>query len=150
MHQCLSCMFAVRDSPRGTVSGSETPNDRQAHEHCPLTKGKPYRFYLSIIASECCIGPFFFHSWPWVFSVSAIKSDLPVPLSTKMYYSQRNSRLRLALSHQYFVTSTKELCSDMVRRQESQQSTMLSQASYQGMCPLKQVDNLLIKKVCPC
>ncbi|XP_022760487.1 uncharacterized protein LOC111306810 isoform X2 [Durio zibethinus] len=103
-------LYISRDSPRGTVSGSETPNDRQAHEHRLLTK------------------------------------DLPVPLSTKMYYSQRNSRLRLALSHQYFVTSTKELCSDMVSQQASQQSTMLLQASSQGVCPLEQVDNLIVQK----
>ncbi|XWS53679.1 hypothetical protein CRYUN_Cryun10bG0021200 [Craigia yunnanensis] len=103
-------LYASRDSPVVTDSGSETPNDRKAHEYCLLTK------------------------------------DIPVPLSSKIYYSQRSSRLRLALSHQYFVTSTKELCSDMVSRQESQQSTMLSQASSQEVCPLKQVDNLLIKK----
>ncbi|XWS14007.1 hypothetical protein CRYUN_Cryun36dG0087300 [Craigia yunnanensis] len=96
---------SVRDSPRGTVSGSEMPNDRQAHKHCPLTK------------------------------------DLPVPLSTKMYYSQRNSRLRLALSHQYFVTSTKELCSEMVSQQASPQRMMLLQASSQGVCPLKQQES---------
>ncbi|XVF38631.1 hypothetical protein REPUB_Repub20aG0118900 [Reevesia pubescens] len=101
---------ASRDSPIGTVSGSEIPNDRQAHENCLLTK------------------------------------VLPIPLSTKMYYSQRNNRLRLALSHQYFVTSTEELCTDMISRQASQQSTMLLQVSSQGVRPLEQVDNLLIKK----
>ncbi|XWS08652.1 hypothetical protein CRYUN_Cryun40dG0019900 [Craigia yunnanensis] len=106
-------LYASRDSPRGTVSGSETPNNRQAHEHCPLTK---------------------------------VKSDLPVPLSTKIYYSQRNNRLRLALNHQYFVTSTKELCSDMVSQQASTQTMMPLQASSQGVCPLEQVDNLFIKK----
>ncbi|XVF28419.1 hypothetical protein REPUB_Repub15cG0027800 [Reevesia pubescens] len=103
-------LYATRDSPRGTVSGSETPNDRQAHENCPLRK------------------------------------DLPVPLKTKMYYSQRNNHLRLALSHQYFVSSTKELCADMVSQQASPESMMLLQASSQGVCPLKQVDNLLIKE----
>ncbi|KAK6254571.1 hypothetical protein SCA6_015876 [Theobroma cacao] len=101
---------SARDSQRGRVSGCETPNGRQAHKNCLLTK------------------------------------DIPVPLSTKIYYSQRNSRLRLALSHQYFVTSTKELCSDMVSPQASQQSMMLLQASSQGVCPLDQVDNLLIMK----
>ncbi|WRX19710.1 hypothetical protein QQP08_012197 [Theobroma cacao] len=103
-------LHASRDSQRGRVSGCETPNGRQAHKNCLLTK------------------------------------DIPVPLSTKIYYSQRNSRLRLALSHQYFVTSTKELCSDMVSPQASQQSMMLLQASSQGVCPLDQVDNLLIMK----
>ncbi|XVF62669.1 hypothetical protein PTKIN_Ptkin09bG0026800 [Pterospermum kingtungense] len=96
---------SARDSPRAIVSGSETPNHRQAHEPWLLTKA------------------------------------LPSPLSTKMYYSQRNSRLRLALSHQYFVTSTKELCSDMIGQQASPQSTMLLQASSQGVSPLEQQES---------
>ncbi|XP_022740770.1 uncharacterized protein LOC111292580 isoform X3 [Durio zibethinus] len=75
-----------------------------------------------------------------------LTKDIPIPLSSKIYYSQRSSRLRTALSHQYFVTSAKELCSDFISRQESQQNTILSQASSQGDCPLEQVDNLLIKK----
>nr|KJB34613.1 hypothetical protein B456_006G075300 [Gossypium raimondii] len=75
-----------------------------------------------------------------------LTKDLPAPLSTKMYYSQRNSRLRLALSHQYFITSTKELCSEMANRQVSKQSTMMLRDSSQGVCPLEHADNLLTKK----
>ncbi|MBA0615079.1 hypothetical protein Godav_015266 [Gossypium davidsonii] len=75
-----------------------------------------------------------------------LTKDPPAPLSTKMYYSQRNSRLRLALSHQYFITSTKELCSEMANRQVSKQSTMMLRDSSQGVCPLEQADNLLTKK----
>ncbi|KAH1091279.1 hypothetical protein J1N35_018536 [Gossypium stocksii] len=75
-----------------------------------------------------------------------LTKDPPAPLSTKMYYSQRNSRLRLALSHQYFITSTKELCSEMANRQVSKQSTMTLRDSSQGVCPLEQADNLLTKK----
>ncbi|KAK8704970.1 hypothetical protein V6N13_048581 [Hibiscus sabdariffa] len=63
-----------------------------------------------------------------------LTKDPPTPLSTKMYYSQRNNRLRLALSHQYFITSTKELCSDKANGQVPQQSTMTLQ------------DNLLTEK----
>ncbi|KAK8547996.1 hypothetical protein V6N13_055166 [Hibiscus sabdariffa] len=76
----------------------------------------------------------------------AIKSDLPVPLSTKMYCSQRNSRLRLMLSHQYFITPIKELCSDKASQQVSQESTMTLRGSSQGVSPLEQVDNLLTEK----
>ncbi|KAK8498335.1 hypothetical protein V6N13_116085 [Hibiscus sabdariffa] len=57
---------------------------------------------------------------------------LPVPLSTKMYCSQRNIRLRLMLSHQYFITPIKELCRDKASRQVSQESTMTLRGSSQG------------------
>ncbi|XP_039019661.1 uncharacterized protein LOC120151211 isoform X1 [Hibiscus syriacus] len=67
-----------------------------------------------------------------------LTKNLPGPL-TKMYYSQRNIRLRLALSHRYFITTTKELCSDKANRQVSQQSTMALRDS-------SQVDNLLTQK----
>ncbi|GMI64599.1 hypothetical protein HRI_000129200 [Hibiscus trionum] len=75
-----------------------------------------------------------------------LTKDPPAPLSTKMYYSQRNSRLRLALSHQYFITPTKELCNDKANRQVPQQSTTMLQDSSQGVSPLEQVDNLLTEK----
>ncbi|CAN6551435.1 unnamed protein product [Malus baccata var. baccata] len=41
--------------------------------------------------------------------------DCPLPLATKVYYSQRGNRLRSDLSHLYHETmaSTEELCSDM-------------------------------------
>ncbi|XVE65678.1 hypothetical protein DITRI_Ditri08aG0019200 [Diplodiscus trichospermus] len=106
-------LYACRNSPVATVSESETPKDRQAHEHCLLTK------------------------------------DLPVPLCSKIYYSHRSSRLRIALSHQYSVASTKELCSDTVSQQESQQSMMLSQASSQEVCPHEQKYALSKSVVCP-
>ncbi|OMO98393.1 hypothetical protein COLO4_13933 [Corchorus olitorius] len=112
-------LYASRDSPRGRVLRSETPNDRQAQKHCLLMKGS---------------------------SGSAIKSDIPVPLCTKVYYSQRNNYLRSTLSQQFRVTSTEESCSDMVSAQASQQSMMRLQGSSQEVCALEQMDNLLIKK----
>ncbi|XP_048427908.1 uncharacterized protein LOC103943612 isoform X2 [Pyrus x bretschneideri] len=41
--------------------------------------------------------------------------DCPLPLATKVYYSQRGNRLRSDLSHLYHeaMASTEELCSDM-------------------------------------
>ncbi|OMO53738.1 hypothetical protein CCACVL1_28386 [Corchorus capsularis] len=107
-------MLTARDSPRGRVLRSETPNDRQAQKHCLLMK------------------------------------DIPVPLCTKVYYSQRNNYLRSTLSQQFRVTSTEESCSDMVSAQALQQSMMRLQGSSQEVCALEQMDNLLIKKVCPC
>ncbi|XVF62668.1 hypothetical protein PTKIN_Ptkin09bG0026800 [Pterospermum kingtungense] len=69
---------SARDSPRAIVSGSETPNHRQAHEPWLLTKA------------------------------------LPSPLSTKI---------------------------DMIGQQASPQSTMLLQASSQGVSPLEQQES---------
>ncbi|KAK4283558.1 hypothetical protein QN277_000496 [Acacia crassicarpa] len=40
------------------------------------------------------------------------KRDIPAPLATKMYYSQRNNRLRAALRHLYFQESSNESCTD--------------------------------------
>ncbi|CAK9159759.1 unnamed protein product [Ilex paraguariensis] len=45
----------------------------------------------------------------------AIKSDIPVPLATKVFYSQSNLRLRSALSHLYYEASAKEHCSDLLK-----------------------------------
>ncbi|GLT42008.1 hypothetical protein SLA2020_160320 [Shorea laevis] len=55
--------------------------------------------------------------------------SVPVPLATKIYYSQRSSRLRLAISHQYHDAWTNELSSD---GQASQQNMMLSKTSSQA------------------
>ncbi|XVF66290.1 hypothetical protein PTKIN_Ptkin10aG0023300 [Pterospermum kingtungense] len=73
------------------------------------------------------------------------RKDLPVPLGSKVYYSQRSNRLRAALNHQYFVTPTKELCSDMVSQQDSQKRAMLSPASSHGVCLLEQEESSLQK-----
>ncbi|KAK7857745.1 hypothetical protein CFP56_015921 [Quercus suber] len=50
--------------------------------------------------------------------------DIPVPLATKIYYSQRNNRLRSALNHLYCEASTKKLCSDMPSSKTIQENTM--------------------------
>ncbi|KAM1829019.1 hypothetical protein ACFX14_021882 [Malus domestica] len=75
-----------RDSPKGAIPASEIPY--------PALKYKK-----SGQALECCL---------------PIK-DCPLPLATKVYYSQRCNRLRSDLSHLYHeaMASTEELCSDM-------------------------------------
>ncbi|GLU08322.1 hypothetical protein SLE2022_252400 [Rubroshorea leprosula] len=71
--------------------------------------------------------------------------SVPVPLATKIYYSQRSSRLRLAISHQYHDAWTNELSSG---GQASQQNMMLSKTSSQASS-LEQGSDLLIKKKGP-
>ena len=44
----------------------------------------------------------------------ALKSDVPAPLATKMFYSQRNHRLRSALTYLYYEASSKEHSGDFV------------------------------------
>ncbi|XP_068327226.1 uncharacterized protein [Pyrus communis] len=75
-----------RDSPKGAIPASEIPY--------PALK-----YMKSGQALECCL---------------PIK-DCPLPLATKVYYSQRRNRLRSDLSHLYYeaMASTEELCSDM-------------------------------------
>lgn len=80
--------------------------------------------------------------------IVAFKSDIPVPLATKIYYSQRNNRLRSAVTHLYHVTSANELCSNAVGPEVSQESIMQLQASSQRGSSSGQANDLLNKKVC--
>ena len=70
------------------------------------------------------------------------------PLATKIYYSQRNNRLRSALCHLYCesVASTKQLSSDVVNAEILSETMIASQASSQKDNSLKQTNN----KVYPC
>ncbi|GKU85557.1 hypothetical protein SLEP1_g217 [Rubroshorea leprosula] len=74
-----------------------------------------------------------------------IYACVPVPLATKIYYSQRSSRLRLAISHQYHDAWTNELSSG---GQASQRNMMLSKTSSQASS-LEQGSDLLIKEKGP-
>jgi hypothetical protein len=79
-----------------------------------------------------------------------IQSDIPVPLATKMYYSQRNNRHRSALTHLYCEASTKEHCSDMVSSKISQENMIPSQSSSPRDSSVEPMDEMLNRKVCPC
>ncbi|XP_019075730.1 uncharacterized protein LOC100855402 isoform X3 [Vitis vinifera] len=71
--------------PKGSIEGSERPYDHLAAHQKP---GQDH---------ECSLST----------------NGVPVPLATKMYYSQRNHRLRSAISHLYFAASNEGHCSDM-------------------------------------
>ncbi|GAB2266256.1 hypothetical protein Dimus_001277 [Dionaea muscipula] len=45
-----------------------------------------------------------------VISCQKTSTNAPVPLATKVYYSQRNNRLRAAINYMYHGTSRIELC----------------------------------------
>lgn len=46
----------------------------------------------------------------------ALKSDAPAPLATKVFYSQRNHRLRSALTYLYYEASFEEHSGDLVNQ----------------------------------
>ncbi|KAJ7980208.1 Sgf11 (Transcriptional regulation protein) protein [Quillaja saponaria] len=74
-----------------------------------------------------------------------IKKDFPVPLATKIYYSQRNSRLRSALGHLYFQASSKEECADVSSSNLLNESATAFQASPQMDSLVEQMDDVLNK-----
>ncbi|KAJ4823069.1 hypothetical protein Tsubulata_009595 [Turnera subulata] len=61
-----------------------------------------------------------------------LTKDIPVPLATKIYYSQRNNRFRSAVAHMYHVASVNGICPNMVTPEQSWETTMAMKASYQG------------------
>lgn len=75
-----------------------------------------------------------------------IELDFPAPLATKMYYSQRNNRLRAALRHLYFQESSSELCTDVTSPKLSNE-TIAFQDSCQRNPLLEQKDNELRMEV---
>uniref|UniRef100_A0A6P4ACI2 uncharacterized protein LOC107426928 isoform X1 n=1 Tax=Ziziphus jujuba TaxID=326968 RepID=A0A6P4ACI2_ZIZJJ len=115
-----SSQDTCRDSLKGTVSVSNTPNDQV---FVCKTSGK---------VDECCLP----------------LEDIPFPLASKVYYSQRSNRLRSALCRLYCesVASTKQLFSDPVNSEMLNETMIPSQASSQKNSPLKQRNNLLNNK----
>ncbi|XP_010036727.1 uncharacterized protein LOC104425655 isoform X3 [Eucalyptus grandis] len=57
---------------------------------------------------------------------SQLTQGTPSPLATKIYYSQRNNRLRSAISHLYYMTSTDGLLDDLELR-DAQPSPLLQE-----------------------
>lgn len=66
-----------------------------------------------------------------------LTNDIPVPLASKIYYSQRNNHFRSAVTHLYHVTSTKESFSNMMPQEQSRETTMKIQAC-QSECSYEQ------------
>ncbi|KAI3443162.1 uncharacterized protein J3R85_000056 [Psidium guajava] len=57
---------------------------------------------------------------------SKLTQGTPLPLASKIYYSQRNNRLRSAISHLYYTTSTNGLLDDL-EPGDAQQSLLLQE-----------------------
>ncbi|KAI4345485.1 hypothetical protein L6164_012606 [Bauhinia variegata] len=75
-----------------------------------------------------------------------MKKDFPAPLATKMYYSQRNNRLRAALSQLYYQESSKELCTELAGPNLSNEKIAVFQDLSQGDACEQNVDELNKKK----
>ncbi|KAI4317651.1 hypothetical protein L6164_025505 [Bauhinia variegata] len=75
-----------------------------------------------------------------------MKKDFPAPLATKIYYSQRNNRLRAALGHLYFQQSSEELCSDFASPKLSNDKTTTLENSSQRDGSPEQNDDGINKK----
>ncbi|KAJ7955040.1 Sgf11 (Transcriptional regulation protein) protein [Quillaja saponaria] len=110
--------FLCRDVPDGAVLGRENPKDCMVDHK---TRGRGHEEQL-------------------------IKKDFPVPLATKIYYSQRNHRLRSALSHMYFQGSSKEDCTHVGSPKLLNESAMSFQVSSQRNFSVEQMDDMLNKK----
>lgn len=107
-----------RNARKGTSSEGEMPND-------------------------CVIG---YKKYGQVHQQCLPTKDIPVPLATKIYYSQRNSRLRSALSHLHCDASTTELCSDMVSSKIIQENMTPLQVSSPRDSSIEPMDDKLNRK----
>ncbi|KAJ6981099.1 hypothetical protein NC653_024479 [Populus alba x Populus x berolinensis] len=76
--------------------------------------------------------------------ICCIKSDIPAPLATKVYYSQRNTHLRSAVAYLYHATSAEGL--NMVNSELSQESIMQLLASSQKGSLDAQTNDLINEK----
>ncbi|XP_043806841.1 uncharacterized protein LOC110601259 isoform X3 [Manihot esculenta] len=75
-----------------------------------------------------------------------LTKDIPIPLSTKIYYSQRNNRLRLAVAHMYHASSVKGLTSNVASPEVSQETIIQLPASSCKGCTHEQVGGLNKKR----
>ncbi|KAM6566017.1 hypothetical protein CsatA_025145 [Cannabis sativa] len=107
-------------SPKQTIAESGSPNDSI------FGNKKPDQF------NGCCL---------------PIKANMSVPLATKIYYSQRNNRLRSAFCHLYYetVASTEEVCSGTANKKIND-NVYQSQTSSQKDESLRQINTGLNSK----
>lgn len=85
---------------------------------------------------------FYFHNN----QISAeVSSDIPAPLATKVYYSQRNNHLRAAIGHLYHMSSSDSQCINVSSPEVSQEGMMYLHASSVKGSSHEQVDDLLNK-----
>ncbi|GAY36032.1 hypothetical protein CUMW_019940 [Citrus unshiu] len=108
------------DFPEQTIPGSVMPSDLDVHKN-------PEKIHVQ----QCCL-----HT-----------QDVPAPLATKIYYSQRNNRLKSALTRQFYGASVKELDKDVVIPDVPNNNTMSLEALSHGGSSREQVNDLLHKKL---
>jgi hypothetical protein len=130
-----------RDFQAHSNSGSDMLNDYVAfsdHLLCGLSVKLSEPFL--ILDFGCSL-----LSWYYIM-ICCIKSDIPAPLAAKVYYSQRNTRLRSAVAYLYHATSAEGL--NMVNSELSQESiTQLLASSQKGSLDA-QTNDLINEKVC--
>lgn len=68
-------------------------------------------------------------------------SDVPAPLATKIYYSQRNHHLRRAICHMFFEEPSKESSSEVSNLEALQVNVAPAQTSSPGNFNQEQVAN---------
>ncbi|KAJ4722252.1 Sgf11 (Transcriptional regulation protein) protein [Melia azedarach] len=72
--------------------------------------------------------------------------DVPAPLASKIYYSQRNNRLKSSLTHLYHGASVQQCGRNVAIPEAPKNNTMSLEALRQGCSSQEQMDNLLHKK----
>ncbi|KAF9673514.1 hypothetical protein SADUNF_Sadunf10G0032200 [Salix dunnii] len=75
--------------------------------------------------------------------ICCIKPDIPAPIATKVYCSQRITRLRSAVAYLHHATSAEGLQNNMVSSELSQESIMQLLASSQKGSLDSQTDDLI-------
>ncbi|XP_022873417.1 uncharacterized protein LOC111392329 isoform X2 [Olea europaea var. sylvestris] len=70
-----------------------------------------------------------------------VTKDVPAPLATKMYYSQRNHYLRRVISHMYYAESRKEQSGEFITSEEFQVNSEQKQTSSPSYLNHGQVEN---------
>ncbi|XP_044500099.1 uncharacterized protein LOC123221331 isoform X3 [Mangifera indica] len=131
-----SVMVASRVSPENTdhsacVMPPPAKRSKMISDECLPLAGDP--------ESACCVTKVTNSQGPHTY--------FPVPLATKIYYSQRNNRLKSALTHLYHEASSKEQGKDVVILQAPHQSTVSLQALAQGGSSQEQGAGVLSKKL---
>lgn len=65
------------------------------------------------------------------------RTNVPAPLATKMFYSQRNQRLRSALTYLYYGESSKEQYGDLVKLTSMEGNSMPLNSVQENAVPLQ-------------
>lgn len=77
--------------------------------------------------------------WSVVAIFSAAQADVPAPLATKIYYSQRNNRLRSEIGYMFHASDSQELYYNIKVEEATQLDITQSKISLQRSTPSGQV-----------